>query len=76
VSGSHYRAQLHYLDRDPTEDRWGVMILPPDAALSRGNIHFPLPRKPRRGSLNDPDKAHQVKKIGELVPQVEIYLVK
>jgi hypothetical protein len=76
VSGSHYRAQLHYLDRDPTEDRWGVMILPPDAALSRDNIHFPLPRKPRRGSLNDPDKAHQVKKIGELAPQVEIYLVK
>jgi hypothetical protein len=75
-TGSQYRAQLHYLDRDPTEERWGVMIVPNDSPLTKRNINFPLPRKPRKGSLNDPEKAFLVEKVGDFTPQVKIYLVK
>ncbi|MEZ9863822.1 hypothetical protein AB4525_08025 [Vibrio breoganii] len=78
-TGKQYRAKIQYSDKDSVDMRWGMLVLPHDSSISRSSIYFPRPRQARKGSLQDPLVATQLKAIGDvslLNEGYEVFLVK
>ncbi|MEZ8967646.1 hypothetical protein FCV82_02365 [Vibrio breoganii] len=78
-TGKQYRAKIQYSDKESADMRWGMLILPHDSSVTRSCVYFPRPRQARKGSLQDPLVATQLKAIGDvslLDLSYEIFLVK